>query len=69
MASEQKDVERAYRLLESFVDSAHALKAAGTVEANIFLRPAALRIESFFLQAADIMRRGRTHDVYGSHDY
>lgn len=57
MASERTQIESAYGLLESFVDSAKALKATGTPEANIFLRPAALRIESFFIQAADIMRR------------
>lgn len=58
MASEKKDVERAYALLEDFVTAAEGLKAVASFEANIFLRPASLRIESFFAQAAEIMRNG-----------
>jgi NCS1 family nucleobase:cation symporter-1 len=59
MASEKKDVERSYGLLEDFVTAAQALTAVATVEANIFLRPASMRIESFFTQAAQIMRHGQ----------
>ncbi|OAQ60612.1 Zn(II)2Cys6 transcription factor [Pochonia chlamydosporia 170] len=63
MASEKKDVERAYALLEDFATAAEGLKAVASFEANIFLRPASLRVESFFAQAAEIMRNGHGGDI------
>ena len=58
LASERRDIERAYRLLESFHGTMHALYDVDHVQINTLLRAATIRIDSFFSQAAEIMRGG-----------
>ncbi|UNI15875.1 hypothetical protein JDV02_002362 [Purpureocillium takamizusanense] len=58
LASERRDIERAYRLLESFHGTMHALWDVDHVQINTLLRAATIRIDSFFAQAAEIMRSG-----------
>ncbi|PFH56702.1 hypothetical protein XA68_16117 [Ophiocordyceps unilateralis] len=58
LAWERRDIERAYRLLESFHLTVHELHDYDNVQAKSLLRAATLRIDSFFTQAAQIMRQG-----------
>ncbi|KAF4595082.1 fungal specific transcription factor domain-containing protein [Ophiocordyceps camponoti-floridani] len=58
LAWERRDIERAYRLLESFHQTMHELHDYDNVQAKSLLRAATLRIDSFFTQAAQIMRQG-----------
>lgn len=58
LASERRDIERAYRLLESFHQTVHDLGDTDQAQAKSLLRAATLRIDSFFTQAAQIMRHG-----------
>ncbi|KJZ78658.1 hypothetical protein HIM_02049 [Hirsutella minnesotensis 3608] len=58
LASERQDIERAYRLLESFHHIIHELGKNESLQAKTLLRAATLRIDSFFTQAAEIMRHG-----------
>lgn len=57
-ASEPHDVEAAYRLLESFHQSLQRLGNTQNVAARLLLRPAVLRIDSFFIQAAELIKQG-----------
>ncbi|ODA83685.1 hypothetical protein RJ55_02200 [Drechmeria coniospora] len=58
LAWDSSDIERAYRMLESFHSTVHALWDEEYVEVKALLRVAIIRIDSFFSQAAQIMRNG-----------
>lgn len=58
MSSDPQHVEEAYQLLESFKKSLERLGATQQFAAKMRMRPAALRISSFFTQAVELMRRG-----------
>ena len=58
LASDRQDIERAYRLLESFHQTMHGLWDPDVDQVTTLLRVAKLRIDSFFTQAAEVMRRG-----------
>ncbi|PHH62266.1 hypothetical protein CDD82_2024 [Ophiocordyceps australis] len=58
LASDRGDIERAYRLLEAFHQSVHELGDSDHVQVKTLLRAATIRIDSFFTQAAQIMRNG-----------
>jgi len=59
LASTPEQVHRAFGLLESFHDSLQRLREWADDDASLALvRPVALRIDSFFIQAARIMRTG-----------
>ncbi|KAF5611922.1 uncharacterized protein FSUBG_1949 [Fusarium subglutinans] len=60
LASDPRDVEFAYRLLEKFHGSLQTLGATDDIAARVFLRPVILRIESFFMQATELIKHGRT---------
>ncbi|KAJ6440558.1 Zn(II)2Cys6 transcription factor [Purpureocillium lavendulum] len=67
LASDRRDIERAYRLLESFHGTMHALYDVDHVQVNTLLRAAAIRIDSFFAQAAEIMRSGGDGNISAAH--
>ncbi|KAL2684532.1 hypothetical protein Neosp_005610 [[Neocosmospora] mangrovei] len=58
--TEPRDVEAAYRLLEKFHLSLQRLGATEDIAAKVLLRPVILRIESFFIQATELIKTGRT---------
>lgn len=60
LATEPRDVEAAYRLLERFHQSLQRLGATEDIAAKVLLRPVILRIESFFIQATELIKTGRT---------
>ncbi|KAM0193040.1 hypothetical protein ACHAPA_004003 [Fusarium lateritium] len=60
LASEPRDIEAAYRLLEKFHQSLQRLGDTEDVAAKVFLRPVILRIDSFFMQATELIKHGRT---------
>ncbi|KAG7421284.1 putative transcriptional regulatory protein [Fusarium oxysporum f. sp. rapae] len=60
LASDPRDIEAAYRLLEKFHQSLQRLGATEDVAAKVFLRPVILRIDSFFMQATELIKHGRT---------
>ncbi|CEI65564.1 hypothetical protein FVEN_g8825 [Fusarium venenatum] len=60
LASDPRDVEAAYRLLEKFHLSLQRLGATDDTAAQVFLRPVILRIDSFFMQATELIKHGRT---------
>ncbi|KAF5667675.1 hypothetical protein FCIRC_9833 [Fusarium circinatum] len=60
LASDPRDVEFAYRLLEKFHGSLQTLGATDDIAARVFLRPVILRIDSFFMQATELIKHGRT---------
>ncbi|RSL74692.1 hypothetical protein CEP51_011486 [Fusarium floridanum] len=60
LATEPRDVEAAYRLLEKFHLSLQRLGATEDIAAKVLLRPVILRIESFFIQATELIKTGRT---------
>jgi hypothetical protein len=59
LATEPHDVETAYRLLESFQQTIQRLKSTENLAAKLMLRPTILRIDSFFIQASELIRNGR----------
>lgn len=59
LANEPHDIELAYFLLESFYESLTRLGRIEHVPARLMLRPALLRIESFFTQASGLIQTGR----------
>ncbi|KAH7213772.1 permease for cytosine/purines, uracil, thiamine, allantoin-domain-containing protein [Fusarium oxysporum] len=58
--NDPRDIEAAYRLLEKFHQSLQRLGATEDVAAKVFLRPVILRIDSFFMQATELIKHGRT---------
>ncbi|KAG5751035.1 hypothetical protein H9Q72_006608 [Fusarium xylarioides] len=60
LASDPRDIEVAYRLLEKFHQSLQRLGATEDIAARVFLRPVILRIDSFFMQATELIKHGRT---------
>ncbi|KAF4983832.1 hypothetical protein FZEAL_838 [Fusarium zealandicum] len=60
LATEPCDVEAAYRLLERFHQSLQRLGSTTDIAAKMLLRPVILRIDSFFTQAAELIKSGRT---------
>lgn len=67
LASDRRDIERAYRLLESFQQTVHALWDVDHVQVNTLLRAVTIRIDSFFTQAAEVMRSGGDGKVSAAH--
>ncbi|ESU07081.1 hypothetical protein FGSG_12002 [Fusarium graminearum PH-1] len=59
-SSDPRDIEAAYRLLEKFHLSLQRLGATEDTAAQVFLRPVILRIDSFFMQATELIKHGRT---------
>jgi hypothetical protein len=59
LATEPYDVETAYRLLQSFQQSIQRLESTANLAAKLMLRPTILRIDSFFVQASELIRTGR----------
>ncbi|SPO07078.1 uncharacterized protein DNG_09772 [Cephalotrichum gorgonifer] len=64
LASAPSDVEAAYGLLESFHQSLQRLRETESEDGRLLLRPVMLRIDSFFTQAAGVIRR--SHNVNSS---
>ncbi|KAL2817643.1 fungal-specific transcription factor domain-containing protein [Aspergillus granulosus] len=60
LATEPRDIEAAYRLLESFHNSLQRLGGTPNVAARLLLRPTMLRINSFFAQATELITHART---------
>ncbi|KAL6692416.1 hypothetical protein J3F84DRAFT_383964 [Trichoderma pleuroticola] len=60
VASERSDIEHAYGLLETFHQAMNSLWDVSNEEVTALLRAAKDRIDSFFSQAAQIIRRGTT---------
>ncbi|RKL30364.1 hypothetical protein BFJ72_g11478 [Fusarium proliferatum] len=60
LASDPRDIEVAYRLLEKFHSSLQRLGGTDDIAARVFLRPVILRIDSFFMQATELIKHGRT---------
>lgn len=60
LATEPRDIEAAYRLLERFHQSLQRLGSTEDMAARVLLRPAMLRIDSFFAQASELIKHGRT---------
>ncbi|KAF4454108.1 hypothetical protein FALBO_15885, partial [Fusarium albosuccineum] len=60
LASEPRDIEAAYRLLEKFHQALQRLGTTTDKAAEVLLRPVILRIDSFFLQATELIKHGRT---------
>ncbi|TPX16846.1 uncharacterized protein E0L32_003408 [Thyridium curvatum] len=58
LAPDPEQVQATFQLLERFHDSLQRLSAAADEVSIHLLRPVALRIDSFFSQAAQIMRTG-----------
>ena len=61
LTSEPRDIETAYQLLETFRDSLQCLDASLQGPAKLLLQPIRLRINSFFAQAASLIRQGGTN--------
>ncbi|CAH0003618.1 unnamed protein product [Clonostachys byssicola] len=59
LASKPQDIEAAYRLLEKFHQSLQRLGGTEDLSARLLLRPVILRIDSFFLQATELIKKGR----------
>ncbi|KAF7585302.1 hypothetical protein BBP40_011298 [Aspergillus hancockii] len=56
------DIESAYQLLESFHQSLQRLGTAKSEDTRLLLRPVRLRIDSFFTQASELLKRaGSAH--------
>ncbi|RFU74228.1 fungal specific transcription factor domain-containing [Trichoderma arundinaceum] len=62
VASERGDIEHAYGLLETFHQAMNGLWDVSDEELTALLRAAKDRIDSFFSQAAQVMRRGTTNE-------
>jgi NCS1 family nucleobase:cation symporter-1 len=60
LATEPPDIETAYRLLEQFRQSIQRLGSTEDAAAKLMLRPVILRIESFFKQASELIKTGRS---------
>ncbi|QYT00068.1 Zn(2)-C6 fungal-type domain-containing protein [Trichoderma simmonsii] len=60
VASERGDIEHAYGLLETFHQAMNSLWDVSNEEVTALLRAAKDRIDSFFSQAAQVIRRGTT---------
>jgi hypothetical protein len=60
LSSHSAQVKGAFHLLELFHESLQRLSGMADATSVGLLRPVALRIDSFFSQAAQIMRRGST---------
>ncbi|KAL7908462.1 hypothetical protein GGI35DRAFT_454221 [Trichoderma velutinum] len=60
VASERSDIEHAYGLLETFHQTMSGLWDVSNEEVTALLRAAKDRIDSFFSQAAQVIRRGTT---------
>jgi NCS1 family nucleobase:cation symporter-1 len=56
LAHEREDVQAAFRLIESFHESLARLEGLADSTARLLIRPVALRMNSFFVQAPDLMR-------------
>ncbi|KAH6668152.1 putative Zn(II)2Cys6 transcription factor [Plectosphaerella plurivora] len=56
LAHERDDVQAAFRLIESFHESLARLETLADSTARLLIRPVALRMNSFFVQAPDLMR-------------
>lgn len=63
LAAEPRDVERAYRLLEKFHQSLQRLGTTDDMAARLMLRPATLRINSFFTQATELIKNGHSRVI------
>lgn len=63
LASERRDIERAYGLLEAFHQTINDLWDVDNEQLMALLRATKDRIDSFFSQAAEIMRRGADESV------
>ncbi|EXJ82430.1 hypothetical protein A1O3_06243 [Capronia epimyces CBS 606.96] len=66
LASSPDQVRETFRLLELFHESLQRLRELVDEESVGLIRPVALRIDSFFTQAAQIMRRGSTAGLYSA---
>jgi hypothetical protein len=60
LATEPLDIETAYRLLESFQQAIQQFERTGDPAARLMLRPTILRIDSFFIQASELIRNERS---------
>ncbi|KAH8591718.1 fungal-specific transcription factor domain-containing protein [Bisporella sp. PMI_857] len=60
LATDPCDVEAAYRLLEKLQQSCQRLANTNNPAARLLLRPIMLRIDSFFTQAAELIKNGRS---------
>lgn len=58
VATREQDIQRAHELLVSFHVALQRLTSTEYYFARVMLRPVALRIDSFFQQAGEIIRRG-----------
>jgi hypothetical protein len=58
LATERRDIERAYGLLETFHQNMNEFWDVSDEQVTALLRAAKDRIDSFLAQAAEIMRRG-----------
>lgn len=58
LASDPWDIELAYRMLETCQQALHRLSATEHVNGKTILRPTTIRIDSFFTQAAQVIRQG-----------
>lgn len=58
LASDARDIEVAYEMLETFQHWLHSLEKMECEHARLFLRSARLRIDSFFTQAAELIKHG-----------
>lgn len=69
LAPSPGQVQATFQLLERYHESLLRLREWADDDASIaFLRPAALRMDSFFTQAAQIMRTGsRSDSLSGAH--
>lgn len=59
MATDPRDVQTAYRLLEQFHQSIQRFGNIGDEATKPMLRPVMVRIESFFAQASELIQHGR----------
>jgi len=66
LSSSPEQVRATFRLLELFHESLQRLSDLVDEESVGLMRPAALRIDSFFTQAAQIMRRGSATGSYSA---
>ena len=58
LATTQDEVAAAYNLLEQYHDSLRYLQGVADTTSMALIRPSLLRAESFFHEAAEILRNG-----------
>ncbi|KAF2018405.1 hypothetical protein BU24DRAFT_170361 [Aaosphaeria arxii CBS 175.79] len=63
LASEPDHVQAAFRLLEQFHHTLQRLGTTGNIDGRLLFRPVMLRIDSFFAQAPDLLKRGGTGTI------